>query len=157
MRKHTFWHVRQTKTQISLRIRAVWLESSCCSHEESLQPWTSEILLVKILIKRRECGSEGAFSDVAALKVRFRTVRLWRYVFGRCGYKGTFSDVPAQKVRFPTLRLWRYVFGRCGSEGRFSDVATLKIRFRTLQLRRYVFGRCGSEGTFSDVATLKVF
>ena len=28
VRKHTFWHVRQTKTQISLRIPAVWLESS---------------------------------------------------------------------------------------------------------------------------------
>ena len=28
MRKRTFWHVRPTKTQISLRIRAVWSESS---------------------------------------------------------------------------------------------------------------------------------
>ena len=28
VRKRTFWYVRETKTQISLRIRAVWLESS---------------------------------------------------------------------------------------------------------------------------------
>ena len=28
VRKSTFWHMLQTKTQISLRIRAVWLESS---------------------------------------------------------------------------------------------------------------------------------
>ena len=27
-RKRTYWHVRPTKTQISLRIRTVWLESS---------------------------------------------------------------------------------------------------------------------------------
>ena len=27
VRKRTFWHVRETKTQISLRIRAVWSES----------------------------------------------------------------------------------------------------------------------------------
>ena len=28
IRKRTFWHVRPLKTQISLRIRAVWLVSS---------------------------------------------------------------------------------------------------------------------------------
>ena len=28
VRKRTFWHVRPMKTQISLRIHAVWLESS---------------------------------------------------------------------------------------------------------------------------------
>ena len=38
LRKHTFWHVRPTKTQICLRIRAVWLESS-------LSAWRSLCIL----------------------------------------------------------------------------------------------------------------
>ena len=74
MRKRTFWHVRPTKTQISLRIRAVWSvfivsgqSDQCllCPDEETLHHWLSKMWQVKIQIRLREYA-EGTFSDVAA-------------------------------------------------------------------------------------------
>ena len=45
VRNHTFWHVRPMKTQISLRIRAVWSESS-------LSAWRN---LVSLAIRNALC------------------------------------------------------------------------------------------------------
>ena len=53
--KSTFWHVRPTKTQISLRIRTVWSEPSmsACRNFPSLSIQNTP---VKILIRLRECA-----------------------------------------------------------------------------------------------------
>ena len=75
MRKGTFRYVRPTKTQISLRIRAVWLESS-------LPAWRNFAFLV---IKK--CPSEE--SDQTARKRRL----IWNFAGRTC-----------RKVRFLTLR-----------------------------------------------------
>ena len=42
VKKRTFWHVRRTKTQISLRMRAVWSESSL-SAWRNFHPWQSKM------------------------------------------------------------------------------------------------------------------
>ena len=46
MTKHTKWHVRPAKTQISLGIRPVWSESSLCAQwvakDQSILPADSE-------------------------------------------------------------------------------------------------------------------
>ena len=73
IRKHTFGHVRSAKIQISLRIRAVWSESSLgafwmakdakflhVGYEDSNQSAPMRLLWV-----RWEHISEGIFSDVA--------------------------------------------------------------------------------------------
>ena len=73
VRKRTFWHVRPTKTQISLRIRAVWLESS-------LSAWRNIVSLairnapVKILIRLCECAG---WSD-SPLGAHVRGFVFWR-------------------------------------------------------------------------------
>ena len=63
MRKRTFWHMRPTKTQISLRIR--------CPHGETLHPWLSKMRPVKILIRLRDCADWSESSLGARTKVLF--------------------------------------------------------------------------------------
>ena len=75
VRKRQFWHVGQTKIQISLRIRAVWSELRC-SYEETLHLCMSKMCPVKILIRLCECA--GWFESSLGAQVR-------RYVFWRCG------------------------------------------------------------------------
>ena len=83
-RKHTFWHVRQTNTQISLRIRAVWSESS-------LSAWSNFASLAI-----RNAPSED--SDQAARMRRLIWIFAWR----------TCSKVRFLTFRFKLLRLpWR--------------------------------------------------
>ena len=83
VRKRTFWHVRPTKTQISLRVRAVWSESS-------LSTWRNFVSLaiqnapMKILMRLCECAGWSESS----LGADFR-----RYVYLRCG-----SDVLAVEM-----------------------------------------------------------
>ena len=52
VRKRTFWHARPTRTQISLHIRAVWLESSLLD-DETLHLWIFKMRPGKILIRLR--------------------------------------------------------------------------------------------------------
>ena len=86
--------MRPTKTQISLRIRAVWSESSFL-HEESLHPRLTNICQGKILIRLCECTGWSESS----LGAHFRMYVLWR-----CG-----SDV----INLHTVCLsWSY---SCGS------------------------------------------
>ena len=55
VRKPTFWNIHRTKTQISLCVRAVWLESSLSAWRK-FAPWLSQMCPVKILIRLRECA-----------------------------------------------------------------------------------------------------
>ena len=76
VRKPTFWHVRPTKTQISLRMRTVWLEYS-------LSAWRNFASLA-IQIAPSEDSDQTArmrrliwiFAGRTYLKVRFLTLRL---------------------------------------------------------------------------------
>ena len=63
VRKRTFWDVRAAKTQISLRMRAVWLESSlsdrkkilrCMPREDSNQPAHARSLIRIFLVWQEE-------------------------------------------------------------------------------------------------------
>ena len=77
VRKRTFWHVRPTKTQNSMRIRAVW-SVFFVRMKKPLHTWPSKRRLLRILIRLRECAgwSESSMgvhvwstlSDVAAHK-----------------------------------------------------------------------------------------
>ena len=49
VRKRTFWHVRPTKTQISLRIRTVWLVSLLVARWQYTKSYPMFILNFKIL------------------------------------------------------------------------------------------------------------
>ena len=76
VRKRTFWYVRPTKTQISLRIRAVWSESS-------LSAWRNFVFLAiqNALSEDSDQTARmrrliGIFDERAYLKVRFWTFRL---------------------------------------------------------------------------------
>ena len=79
MRKRTYWHMRQAKTQISLRIRAVWSQSSL-SARSNLHPWLSIMRPMKILIRLRECAGWSESSLGAhVLKVHFWRCRPFVY------------------------------------------------------------------------------
>ena len=63
--KSTFEHVRPAKIQISLRIRAVWSESSLCAFWIAKD--TDQTTRVHRLLSLRWAHmSEGTFSDVTA-------------------------------------------------------------------------------------------
>ena len=76
VRKRIFWHMRPTKTQITLCIRTVWSESSLLASRNFLQTSLYKMRPVKIMIKLRDCAdwpylrwanmSRDTFSDVAA-------------------------------------------------------------------------------------------
>ena len=88
IRKRTFAHVRQAKIQISLRIRAVWSESSLGTF------WIANMQNVfmrtlKTLIRLRGCAGwsksslgahdkEATFSHVSALRVQFIEINYLR-------------------------------------------------------------------------------
>ena len=75
VRKSTFWQVRLTRTQISLRIRAVWSESS--------------------LSARRNCASlaiQNVPSEDSDQTARMRRL-IWIFAGRTLVSKGTFSDV----------------------------------------------------------------
>ena len=74
LRKRTFWYMRQTKTKISLRIRAVW-SVFVCSLEITLHPWVFKMRTVKILIRLRECAGWSESS----LSARPESTFSWRY------------------------------------------------------------------------------
>ena len=74
--KHIFWHVRPTKPQISLRICAVWSESSS-SAWRNFASWAIQ-------------NARSVDSDQTA---RLRGL-IW--IFARCTPNGTFSDDVAQ-------------------------------------------------------------
>ena len=76
--KHTFWHVLQMKTQISLGIHTVWSESSL-SAWRNFAPLAIQNTPVKILIRLHKCTgwSESLLG-----------AHVWRYVFWRyCSYR----------------------------------------------------------------------
>ena len=84
MRKRTFWYVRPRTTQISLRIRAVFSESSLSAWRD-FPSLIIQIRPVKILIRLRECAgwSESSLGAYAR-----------RYVW-RCGlflFSGSMSS-----------------------------------------------------------------
>ena len=81
VRKRAFWHIRPTKTPISLRIRAVWSKSS-------LSAWRN---FASLAIK----NAYRIFARRTCPKVRFWT--LWLILFSR--------GRTCLKVRFLTLRL----------------------------------------------------
>ena len=74
VRKRSFWHVRPTRTKISLRIRAVWFESSL-SALTNVASWLSKISLAKVLIRLRECA---VWSD-SPLGAHVRRYVFWRW------------------------------------------------------------------------------
>ena len=76
VRKRTFWHVRPTKTQISLRIRAVWSQST-------LLAWRNFASL----------AIQNALSEDSDQTARMRRL-IWIFAGHTC-----------PKVRFLTLRL----------------------------------------------------
>ena len=98
VRKCTFWHVRQTKTQSSLHIRTFWSESS-------LSAWRNCFLLlittrtVKILIRPRERAGWSESSPGAYFR---------RYVFWHCDTNGDTVDIFIFGI-FPQTRCC-YVF-----------------------------------------------
>ena len=73
LRKLIYWYVRPTKTQISLRIRAVWLESS-------LSAWRNYILGYP------KCAQWRFWSDCTNAQTNLNLH--WAHIS-----KGTFSDV----------------------------------------------------------------
>ena len=74
MNKCTFWHLRLTTTEISLRIGAA-LISLHCPHEETLHFWLPQMRPGKILIRLRECaGLIWIFAGRICPKVLF-----WNY------------------------------------------------------------------------------
>ena len=77
VRKRTFWHMRSTKTQISLRIRAVWLESV-------LSTWRN-FASMAIRNAPSEDSDQTAriwiFAGRTCPKVRFLTLQLIWYKF----------------------------------------------------------------------------
>ena len=83
VRKRTFGHLHPTKTQISLRMRAVWSESS-------LSAWRDWIL-----------GYQNAASEYSDQTARMRRL-IWIFAGRRC-----------PKVRFLTLRLIPSLVNEC--------------------------------------------
>ena len=75
VRKRTFLHRRPTKTQITLRIRAVWSVFVVRMKKRCI-PWLSIMRPVKILIRLRECAGWSESSLGAPI---------WRYISWRCG------------------------------------------------------------------------
>ena len=75
MRKHTFWRVHPTETEISLRIRAVWSVNSLSTLEKKLcvfaiqrahwKFWSDCVNAQADLNLRWAHMSEGTFSDVS--------------------------------------------------------------------------------------------
>ena len=84
VRKRTFWNVRPTKTQISLRIRAVWSESSLSTwrnvaslaiqKREQWRFWSDYATAQADLNLRRAHMNQGTFSDVAVPLIIDNTV-----------------------------------------------------------------------------------
>ena len=74
----TFGYVRPTKTQISLRIRAVWSESSLPAWR-NFASLLSKMRQVKIMIRLRECA--GWSESLLGTQVR-------------CGYRRIFLSCP---------------------------------------------------------------
>ena len=87
MRKGAFWHVRPSKTQISLRVRSVWLESS-------LSAWRTIAPLAV-----QNAPSEG--SDQTAQMRRL----IWIFAERTYSKVRIFAGHIYSKVRFLTLRL----------------------------------------------------
>ena len=75
VRKKTFWHVRPTKTQNSLRIWSVLLvhQSLPCPYEESLHHWLSKMNWMKISIWLLE------YTMRTCLNARFVLVQICRF------------------------------------------------------------------------------
>ena len=88
VRKRTFENVQPTKTQISLRDRAVWSESSLDAF------WIAKD--VKFLHADNECSNQPA---------RMRRLN-WAFV-GRTMSEGTFSYIAAYRI-FWTKYIWRF-------------------------------------------------
>ena len=79
VRKRTLWYLHPTKTRISLRIRAIWLESSFSAwkkREKTWHPCLSKMPPVRILIRLHECIS----CSKSSLRAHVR-----RYVYFRFG------------------------------------------------------------------------
>ena len=104
VRKRTFWYVRPTKTQISLRIRAVWSESS-------LSAWRNFASLA-IQKAPSEDSDQTArmrrliriFAGRTCLKVRFLTVRQVTASFYRHNQpRAELSSVDHEKLRREAL------------------------------------------------------
>ena len=78
-RRRTFWHMRQTKTQISLRIRAVWLESSFAAWRHFASFGIQNAPGDDSDQTARGCRLIWIFTGHTRCKVRFLTLRLRSY------------------------------------------------------------------------------
>ena len=122
VRKHTFWYVRPTKTQIVMRTRVVW--SVRCPHEETVHSGISKMRPVKILIVRKR-----TFWYVRPTKTQIvmRTRVVWSV---RCPHEETLhSGISKMRpvkilIRLRMRSLIRIIAGR----------TCLKVRFLMLGL-----------------------
>ena len=92
VRRHTFWHVRPTKTKMSLRIRAVWSESSLSARRNCR---LSEMSPLKVLIRRGH-RFESMFSDVAADTVSIHILESFVRGYSQTGY----TCIMRTRIRF---------------------------------------------------------